>query len=76
VAGGPDCGFHLEVDRIEGKWKLNQNHPVERRERVVRALRQRSDDNAQAIAALMQAMLATERGSQADPSCRASGKED
>ena len=24
-------GFRIEIDRIEGKWKLNQNHPAERR---------------------------------------------
>ena len=26
-------GFRIEIDKIEGKWKLNQNHPVERRKR-------------------------------------------
>ena len=31
-------GFRIEIEKIEGKWKLNQNHPVERREKVVRAL--------------------------------------
>ncbi len=50
-------GFRLEINKIEGKWKLNQNQPVERRQKVVRALRERNDDNAQAIAALIQAML-------------------
>ena len=34
-------GFRIEIDKIEGKWKLNQNHPVERREKVVQALLQR-----------------------------------
>jgi transcriptional regulator len=50
-------GFRIEVERIEGKFKLNQNHPAERRKKVVRALRERTDENAQAIAALMQALL-------------------
>lgn len=50
-------GFRIEVERIEGKFKLNQNHPVERRKKVVQVLRERSDENAQAIAALMQSML-------------------
>ena len=50
-------GLRIEVSKLEGKWKLNQNHPVERRRKVVRALRQRDDENARAIAALMQAML-------------------
>src|SRR6266542_5687352 len=31
-------GFRIEVERIEGKFKLNQNHPAERRQKVVRAL--------------------------------------
>ena len=53
-------GFRIEIERIEGKWKLNQNHPVERRRKVVRALQQRDDENAQAIAAMMQANLPAE----------------
>jgi transcriptional regulator len=53
-------GFRIMVEKIEGKWKLNQNHPVQRREKVVRALRQRTDENAQAIASIMAAMLAME----------------
>jgi transcriptional regulator len=36
-------GFQIEIEKIEGKWKLNQNHPAERRQKVVRALRQRGD---------------------------------
>ena len=39
-------GFRIKIDKIEGKWKLNQNHPVERRQKVVRALRERNDENA------------------------------
>ena len=31
-------GFRLEVTRLEAKWKLNQNHPRARRDRVIRAL--------------------------------------
>jgi transcriptional regulator len=50
-------GFRIEVQKIEGKWKLNQNHPVERRQKVVRALQQQGGENAQAIAAMMQSML-------------------
>jgi transcriptional regulator len=53
-------GVRIEVEKIEGKFKLNQNHPAERREKVVRALRKRADENAQAIAALMQAILLEE----------------
>jgi transcriptional regulator len=50
-------GFRIEIEKIEGKAKLNQNQPVERRERVVRALTERGDENALAIAALMRTTL-------------------
>jgi transcriptional regulator len=50
-------GFRIEIEKIEGKFKLNQNHPVERRHKVVQALRQQGDENAQAIASLMEATL-------------------
>jgi len=50
-------GFQIEITRLEGKWKLNQNHPSERREKVVRALRAKTSENAQAIADAMQATL-------------------
>jgi transcriptional regulator len=53
-------GFRVEVERIEGKWKLNQNHPAERRRKVIRALTERGDENALAVAALMRRTLAPE----------------
>jgi transcriptional regulator len=53
-------GIRIEIAKIEGKWKLNQNHPVERRKNVIRAFRERHDENSQVIAALMQAMLPVE----------------
>ncbi|HEY7330761.1 MAG TPA: FMN-binding negative transcriptional regulator [Gemmataceae bacterium] len=53
-------GLRIEIENIEGKWKLNQNHPVERRRKVIQVLQQRTDENAQAIAVLMQAMMAAE----------------
>jgi transcriptional regulator len=46
-------GFRIEVSRLEGKWKLNQNHPRERREKVIDALSLRHDENSQTIAAWM-----------------------
>src|SRR5262249_200604 len=46
-------GFRIELTRIEGKWKLGQNHSEERRRRVVKALEARCDDDSRAIAALM-----------------------
>jgi transcriptional regulator len=53
-------GFRIEIEKIEGKWKLNQNHPPERRQKVVRVLQEQGDENAQAIAAMMQARLRSE----------------
>ena len=45
--------FRIPIDRLEGKWKLNQNRPAEQRERVIEVLAQRNDENSQAIARLM-----------------------
>lgn len=50
-------GFRIEIESIEGKWKLNQNHPVERQEKVIQALKQRPDENSQDVATLMRARL-------------------
>ena len=60
-------GFRIEIDKIEGKFKLNQNHPVERRLNVIRALQQRADENSQAIVALMQAAHHAEVGASDNP---------
>jgi transcriptional regulator len=46
-------GFAIDIERMEGKWKLNQNHPPERRRRVVAALREQGYPDAIAIADLM-----------------------
>jgi transcriptional regulator len=46
-------GFRVEVGRLEGKWKLNQNQPEERRVRAARALAQSDDPGARAVARLM-----------------------
>jgi transcriptional regulator len=50
-------GFRIPVDKIEEKWKLNQNHPVERRRKVVHILKQRGGENAHALAGVMETML-------------------
>ena len=47
--------FRIPIERLEGKWKLNQNRPVEQRERVIRMLEKQADENSRAIAALMKA---------------------
>ena len=51
-------GFRIPITRLDGKWKLNQNHPAERQERVIAALEAQGDENAVAIASLMRANLA------------------
>jgi transcriptional regulator len=53
-------GFRIPIDRIEGKWKLNQNHPAERRAKVARALREQGGEDALEVAELMRAMLPPE----------------
>ena len=46
-------GFEVEITRLEGKWKLNQNHPVERRERVIARLNAEGGENNVTVARLM-----------------------
>lgn len=53
-------GFRIEIEKLEGKFKLNQNQPGERREKVVWALRKQDGDDAQAMAQMIQATLAGE----------------
>ena len=49
--------FEIEIDKMQGKWKLNQNHPEERRRRVVDVLKTMPDDNSQGIVTLMEPRL-------------------
>ena len=46
-------GFRIEITDLQGKWKLSQNHPEERRRRVIDALEKQSDDDSRRIAAMM-----------------------
>ena len=46
--------FQIPLGRLEGKWKLNQNHPLARRQRVIAALRGRPDEASQEIAGMME----------------------
>jgi transcriptional regulator len=50
-------GFRIDLTRLEGKWKLGQNHPHERRERAIRALRGYTDADSRAVADLMEEAL-------------------
>jgi transcriptional regulator len=45
--------FRIPIRRLEGKWKLNQNHPAERRQRVADQLATAASDNEREIAGLM-----------------------
>ena len=49
--------FRLDVTRIEGKWKLGQNHPAEVRTSAAAHLAEQADPQAQEIAALMRRTL-------------------
>jgi transcriptional regulator len=52
-------GFRIDIEHLEGKWKLSQNQSVEPRQRAIQALKGRLDENSQAIAALMEETLGT-----------------
>lgn len=45
-------GFEIAIEKLEGKWKLNQNQSEVRRERVMAVLEksERADDRAMAVA--------------------------
>lgn len=53
-------GFQIEIERLEGKWKLSQNHSLGRQEKVATALQMRPDENSQAIASLMRKSLSNQ----------------
>lgn len=46
--------FEIVVDRLEGKWKLNQNHSIERQTKVISALKNKGDKSALEVAQLME----------------------
>jgi transcriptional regulator len=52
-------GFEIQIQRLEGKWKLNQNHPLERQQKVAAALINQGGPNSTAVAALMQKQIAS-----------------
>jgi transcriptional regulator len=56
--------FEIEIEKMQGKWKLNQNHPEERRKRVVDVLKTYTDDNSKGIVTLMESDLPSENGSE------------
>lgn len=50
-------GFRIEIERIEGKWKLGQNHTAEVRRSAAEQLLKQSDVDSQTIGRLMLATL-------------------
>lgn len=53
-------GLRIEIVKIEGKWKLSQNQPEDRRAKVIVALEKRGHENALAVARMMQGRASTE----------------
>lgn len=49
--------FRIDVTSIEGKWKLSQNQPLERRHKVIDAFERAGDEESLAVAELMRAEL-------------------
>jgi len=45
--------FRMKVDRLEGKWKLSQNHSEDRQRKVINKLEQSKSEDARNIAELM-----------------------
>jgi transcriptional regulator len=50
-------GFKIKITRVEGKKKLSQNHPEERRKLVIRQLEQTTSEDSKLIAKLMRETL-------------------
>ena len=50
-------GFEVEIERLEGKWKLSQNHSAERREQMISGLLGTARQDESQIARLMQETL-------------------
>jgi transcriptional regulator len=55
-------GFAIPIARLEGKYKLSQNRPLEDQRRVVEALYQQGDELSTGTAALMRPRVAASPG--------------
>ncbi len=53
--------FTIEIETLQGAWKLSQHHPPLRRTRVINALEQQPGEDAAAIAAMMKATARPDR---------------
>ncbi|MFC7439886.1 FMN-binding negative transcriptional regulator [Laceyella putida] len=47
-------GFKITITDIQGKWKLNQHHPVERQKKTIKHLKEAGRGDAKEIAGLME----------------------
>jgi transcriptional regulator len=47
-------GFEISINKMEGKWKLNQNHSNKRQENLVKGLRSSNQYNSEEIANIME----------------------
>lgn len=52
--------FKISIDRVEGQWKLSQNHSADRRQKVIAELEGRNDGHDAQVAELMRQHLAIE----------------
>jgi len=50
-------GIRIEITRLEGKWKLSQNHTEERRRKVIDGLNASAVGDARAVASMMNEVL-------------------
>jgi transcriptional regulator len=50
-------GFKIKINKIEGKAKLSQNHPVERQKLIIQRLEQITNEDSQKIASLIKENL-------------------
>jgi transcriptional regulator len=50
-------GFRIRIREIQGKWKLNQHHPLDRQQRTVRHMEMENRYDSREIARLMQQNL-------------------
>ncbi|WLD93767.1 FMN-binding negative transcriptional regulator [Alkalihalobacillus sp. AL-G] len=50
-------GLKIKIDKLEGKKKLSQNHPIERQELVIQQLEKSTSDEAKQVAQLMRKNL-------------------
>ncbi|TYS68479.1 FMN-binding negative transcriptional regulator [Sutcliffiella horikoshii] len=47
-------GLRIRVENLQGKWKLNQHHSTERKERVIQQLKKQAQYDSKEIARLME----------------------